>query len=140
MAGCSEMFKKALKLNPYEVEAFYNLGVVYSEMGLYNKAIQAYKQAIKLNPLEPETHYNLGLTYKNKHFYKQAIDEFKKTIELRPNDYKPYLNIGVIFLYHLKDKKKALYYLSQALKLNPQQPQAFKIRQTIMELKKRGSR
>ncbi len=135
-----QLFRKALSLDPYQFEAFYNLGMAYSEMGHDDKAIHLYRHAIELNPFDSDVHYNLGLVYKNRHFYKQAIDEFKKTIELRPNDYKPYLNIGMISLYHLKDREKALYYLSQALKLNPQQPQAFKIRQTIMELKKRGSR
>jgi len=45
--------------------AYYNLGVVYSEMGQFEAALQFYEKASELRPLYPEAHCNMGVIYKN---------------------------------------------------------------------------
>ncbi len=39
-----EAYKQAIRINPDDAEAHYNLGVAYDESGMYKEAIEAYKQ------------------------------------------------------------------------------------------------
>lgn len=46
--------------------AYYNLGVVYSEMGQYAHALSFYEKAAQLRPLYAEAHCNMGVIYKDR--------------------------------------------------------------------------
>jgi len=65
-----QLFKKAVSLNPKNANAFYNMGVLYTEPALLMRnegnlaeAEKAYLKAIKLKPDFAEAHYNLSLVY-----------------------------------------------------------------------------
>ncbi|MHA2220244.1 MAG: tetratricopeptide repeat protein [Candidatus Hodarchaeales archaeon] len=45
-----EQFKIAIKINPDYAAAHYNLGVIYQDQGLTEKANVHFKRAKKLNP------------------------------------------------------------------------------------------
>ena len=53
-------YKKALRLEPNNREAHYNLAVAYHKKGLFKEAIEEYKTVLGLYPNDPETLYNLG--------------------------------------------------------------------------------
>jgi tetratricopeptide (TPR) repeat protein len=62
-AGAKEDFHKAQKeplLAPY---AYNNLGLIYYEQGLYEKAESKFIQAIELKSDLPDAYYNLGVLY-----------------------------------------------------------------------------
>jgi len=44
-------------------EAYFGLGVVYSDLGRYTEAIEVYKQAIRINPDYADAHCNLGVVF-----------------------------------------------------------------------------
>ena len=65
-----QLLKKSVALNPKYAEAFFNLGVLYTEPALLVRnekrvyeAEKAYKQAIRIRPEYAEAHYNLALLY-----------------------------------------------------------------------------
>ena len=61
--------KEAIKTNPDDVEARYNLGVNYGRKGLFDNAIEQYNEALRINPDFAEAHYNLGLMYSKNIFF-----------------------------------------------------------------------
>jgi len=54
---------KAVKNDPHCVEAYLQLGILYSSQQNYEKAIDFYTRAIEVNPQSGEAHYRLGVAY-----------------------------------------------------------------------------
>ncbi|MDP3723228.1 MAG: tetratricopeptide repeat protein [Candidatus Omnitrophota bacterium] len=53
------------KTTKFQQETLYHeLGVAYTQLQAYTKAIEAFEKALRLNPDNPQTHYHLGLLYK----------------------------------------------------------------------------
>ena len=54
IVGIIEKLKILRKwLNPYDAEAYYNLGNAYRQQGDLNEAIESYQKAIDLDPDHP---------------------------------------------------------------------------------------
>ena len=45
-----DAYKQAIRINPDDADAHYNLGVAYGKLGKYQEAMDAFKQAIRFNP------------------------------------------------------------------------------------------
>ena len=58
-----ESYKEAIRLNPNDPDAQYNLGIIYGEMGNYPQALELFKETIRLKPDDADAHYGLGFTY-----------------------------------------------------------------------------
>jgi tetratricopeptide (TPR) repeat protein len=56
-----EELKQAIRINPDDVDAHYNLGVAYGESGMDKEEIEACKKAVRLKPDYAEAHNNLGI-------------------------------------------------------------------------------
>ncbi|MFN3533661.1 MAG: tetratricopeptide repeat protein, partial [Candidatus Brocadia sp.] len=78
-------YKKALRLEPYNREAHYNLAVAYHKKGLYKEAIEEYKTVLELYPNDHETLYNLGAIYARNNMQDAAIFAWEKAVELKPD-------------------------------------------------------
>ncbi len=124
-------YEKALQLKPNYFPAHYELGKLYSAQGKYEKAVKEFTRVIKLNSKHTGAHYNLGLSYQNLSRYNEAVDAYLTTLKLSPENAGAYKNLGIIYLYHLKDKNRALKYLNRSLELAPNQFQAERIKQII---------
>ncbi len=70
---------------PANYNAFYNLGVCYSNSGKYTEAEDAYRKAIVINPNEPVAHYQLAMALLGQSKNPEAKAEFQKYLELNPN-------------------------------------------------------
>src|SRR5215472_13383776 len=62
-AAAETGFRKVLEIEPENVSAMGNLGVVYSRTLRYARAIEIYKKALSLNPRERGILLDLGLVY-----------------------------------------------------------------------------
>lgn len=92
-----DFYQKALELNPNYTEAALNLAVTYNDMGLYDRAIEAFTQAarvVKSQTKSPDPyvrgrlaneHARLGDLYHALGMYEEALDEYRKALTLRPN-------------------------------------------------------
>jgi len=56
-------YKQWLKKNPFDPEAFLELGQSYVAKGLYKEAVEEYKQALKFYPDYPEAHLKCADAY-----------------------------------------------------------------------------
>lgn len=103
--------------DPKYAEAYYNLGIIYMENGVSEKAIEAFTQALQHQPKLIPAHNNLGLAYLQKGLTDKAIQEFRAALEIGP-DIEAYMNLaGVYTLLDLREEAMRAY--QAALKLDP---------------------
>jgi tetratricopeptide (TPR) repeat protein len=57
------LLTKAVKIDRNCIEAYLQLGILYSSQRNYEKAIGFYTKAIELDPQSGEAHYRLGVAY-----------------------------------------------------------------------------
>ncbi len=122
--------KKALELDPKNVEAVTLLSQAYDVQQDYDNAIQAYDKAKALNKKEKAFPYNLGLIYsklankegvdeKTKNEYlEKSIENFKQVISLDPDMMIPY-QLKSVAEISLKKYDDALKTIKTALKHFP---------------------
>ena len=70
----AEYYKKAVKLEPRQVQAINNLGLAYFQLHQYNEAEVCYKQAAKFNPDDPLAVERLAQIYERTGKIKKAAD------------------------------------------------------------------
>lgn len=65
----------------YLQPAYYNLGVVYSEMMQYDMALNCYEKAALERPMYAEAYCNMGVIYKNRGDLESAIACYERLLE-----------------------------------------------------------
>jgi len=114
-----QLFIRAGELDPENTEAFFQLGLLYTRLEKYDKAIAAYNQAVELNPQHPNTFYNLGYIYARTKNYGKAEEMFERTVKLSP----PFLDEALfnlaIIQQRLNKREQFLKNLQLALEANP---------------------
>jgi cytochrome c-type biogenesis protein CcmH/NrfG len=79
-------YKKALALEPKNVNVRVDMGTCYRRVGKYEEAVKEYKKALKIDPSHLNAHRNLGVVLINDlHRTAEGVKEFKKYLELAPN-------------------------------------------------------
>ncbi len=77
-ATAEKGFQAVLQLEPGNVAALGNLGVVYSQTKRYSQAIDTYKRALRAAPADKGLLTNLGLAYIKQEQYAAALPVFEK--------------------------------------------------------------
>ncbi len=99
---------------PYSYWGWYNLGLSYHELGMYEKAIDAFEFVFAINEKSDLAYCDCAESYFKLKNYKKAIEYFEKAIEFA----KPYeaihYSIGVCY-EKLKDYHKARQYYRKAV-------------------------
>ena len=105
-------YRRALQINPKNIEAQCNVGGMLEHSGEYSQAIAAYRKAIGINPSHPEAHNNLGLILRQLGQFDEAMESFKRAIQAQPAgmsfmqnfistmNYMPHMECGEIFNAH----------------------------------------
>lgn len=115
-----EKYKQALKLNPQNVWALYEMAYSYSTLGDYNKSIEACSEGIKYkSPYLPSLYVQMGTSYDNINEPQKAVSVYKKGIELYPENYLLHFNLGITYL-NSKNVKEAKNYFKKSVVLKPE--------------------
>jgi tetratricopeptide (TPR) repeat protein len=77
-----EHYNQAITIYPEHIHAINNLGVLYANIGQYEKAIKQIRKAISLGANSPENYFNLAAAYEISGDVTTAINLYHKTIEL----------------------------------------------------------
>ncbi|KAK7345311.1 hypothetical protein VNO77_15912 [Canavalia gladiata] len=80
-----QKYFEALKIDPHYAPAYYNLGVVYSEMMQYDMALAFYEKAASERPMYAEAYCNMGVIYKNRGDLEAAITCYERCLAVSPN-------------------------------------------------------
>src|SRR3989339_378716 len=104
------LWTKTIQRAPDSHRAHCNLGIVYMEHGLTEKAQMEYHIALELNPQNANIHNNLGAVYTKKGLDDKALIEYKEAINSDNSYAQPHNNLGNIYFNRgLIDKAKAEY-------------------------------
>jgi tetratricopeptide (TPR) repeat protein len=91
--GAVAMYKKVLKLDPKNAEAYNNWGTIMSEQGEYVIAIAMYRKALKFNPNYVDAYINWGTQLTSLGENEKAIIRYKKALKIDPNNIKAQRNL-----------------------------------------------
>ena len=141
-AAALRCFETALKINPekiweraikdYIVDACFNIGQVYYNLGRWNEAEKVFTKALNFRPDNPILHCELGNTLKQLNRSEEAekkLEEAEKKLEeavrLNPDDYVDKHNLGLVLL-RLGKLTKAEETFIEVTRLNPNCAEAFR--------------
>ena len=117
------LYTATLKKNPRCWMAQYNLGIVLSERGETDQAIDHYRQAIALRANYPEAQYNLGRLLVEQGRLDEAIEHYGKAVEINPADSEAQNNLGAT-LFGIGRVDDAIAHYRKALELEPNYAEA----------------
>lgn len=100
----------ALKLSNRKKSIWFNLGVAYKKLKLYEKSIMIFKYILQIEPNNIDVLNELGYVYFKIHEYNRAIEIFKKICYIDPNNRKVWKNLYRAYI------KKGEFYKASKLK------------------------
>ncbi|MCK4664805.1 MAG: tetratricopeptide repeat protein [Bacteroidales bacterium] len=109
----------AIKFNPNNLDALYNLGKSYAEISKYDSAFIYYSKSLKIDSTFAPTYYDLGVINTKLSKYDLAITNYNKAIRYKPDSIKPYNNLGVIYCHYLENPKLSEFYFLKAIDESP---------------------
>ena len=121
-------YLKTIELNPRNLDAYNNLGMVYTAKEMFDDAIACYQKALEINSGYPEIYNNLGSVFFEINEIEQSIKCYEKAIELNPNYTQAYFNIGNAYkgndnfvrkIDNPEHLDKAVSYYQKAIELMP---------------------
>jgi len=80
-----ELYKKVIKMDPQNVQALNNLGVVYMKQKVYKWAEIRLNDALKIKPDYADAHYNLACVYAKTNDTQNSIHRLKDAVKLNPD-------------------------------------------------------
>jgi tetratricopeptide (TPR) repeat protein len=118
-------FLEYLKLKPENINAYYNLGLIYGEIGEKAKAIDYYNEVLKRNPEHRNALYNSANEYIFLGLYDNAEVNYQKINMLDSEPYDSVFNLGILYLEFKKDYTKAIETFFYLMKLFPKNTENF---------------
>jgi protein O-mannosyl-transferase len=112
------LYTATLQKNPGCWMAHYNLGIVLSEQGEADQAIDHYRQAVALRPDYAEAHYNLGRLLVEHGQLADAIAHYERAAAINPADAEAQNNLGVT-LFGIGRTDDAIAHYQKALEIRP---------------------
>ena len=117
------LYTATLQKNPDCWMAHYNLGIVLSEQGEADQAIDHYRRAVALRPEYAEAHYNLGRLLVEHGQLNDAIAHYERAAAINPADAEAQNNLGVT-LFGIGRLDDAIAHYQKALEIWPQYAEA----------------
>lgn len=115
----AELEKRAAA-HPDSAPDWVNLGNIYFDAHLPDKAIQAYEHALRLAPENADVLTDLGIMYREKGEYEKAVGAFRKAIAIEPQHQNAMFNEGVVLANDLHKHADAALAWQRLLEVNPQ--------------------
>jgi tetratricopeptide (TPR) repeat protein len=121
LSKSADLYKKSLEESRdihSKVLMLFNLGVVYTELGDWNNAIEYYKDLIKLDSKYSDAYYQLGTLYEDLEKLEDACDYYKKALEINDQD-----SLSLYNLANILDKQgnieEAISIYYKIIKIDP---------------------
>src|SRR5262245_58853056 len=80
----ADEYRRALRVDPYLVEARVNLGVELARLGRWAEALHFLDDALRLAPASYEAHYNRGIVLSERGRHAEAEAAFARALALTP--------------------------------------------------------
>lgn len=126
-----ESYRKALAIQPSNLDALFAMGDLLYRRGDYIQAEEAFRKIISITPGDSYTEaalVNLGILLDEMQRYSEAISSLERVLELNPKNYNAYYNLGMVYL-HSGQGSRAIQYWQKASSLET--GKQFKARERI---------
>lgn len=121
LAQAKPILEEILKNDPTNIDALYNLGMCFTELGQPEKAIPLLERCVELKPDFDNAFVALGFAYERTNDIENAKKYFLEAIKIDPNNSYALRNLGGLF-GKSSDLEKAIYYLEKSYRINPSDP------------------
>lgn len=88
MTDATREFEKAIKENPADINAHWNLAWLYKKQNYTGLATEEFEKVIALNPRIIKARYELGNYYLGGEEYKKAKNQFQEILRIKPEEKK----------------------------------------------------
>lgn len=112
------VYKKALDLEPKNVDVLIKIGLSYRHLEEYETAIDYYDKVLEIEPDNKTALNNIGYVMEVRGEIEDAIEMYKKSLEIDPNYDIPLVNLTNIY-FDRKEYIKAITVFKDALKIDP---------------------
>ncbi|MBN2040234.1 MAG: tetratricopeptide repeat protein [Spirochaetes bacterium] len=106
-------YKRALELCPTFVEAYNNIGEIYSRIGKNELAMSTYQKALRIDR-NPRLLLNMGVEYYNHREFRTALGFFKESLVRKPDFLEGNFYTGLAS-FNLKDEQMAENYFKKVV-------------------------
>ncbi|HEY1348344.1 MAG TPA: tetratricopeptide repeat protein [Ktedonobacteraceae bacterium] len=113
-----EQFELAVKLSANSVDAYFQLGMSYFDLELYERASAAFKRAQQLSPQDAPVYFQLGRVAMEQGYNLEAEAYFLEGLKLSPNHALILAALGRLYL-KMNQTVNAINVLRQATQLEP---------------------
>jgi protein O-mannosyl-transferase len=114
----SDHYRKALEIDPDNVDAHLNLGVDLANRGQVGEAIDHYRKALEIKPDSAGLHNNLGNALIRRGKFDEAISHCRRAVEIKPDYADAHDNLGSA-LAGYGQVDDAIAHYRKALELKP---------------------
>lgn len=116
-------FRKALDLNPRNVQALVGMGASLAQLGETEEARRHLARAIALDPDQRDAHDELGNLLARQHQFAEAAECFRQALRIDPSFAVAHFRLGVVLL-DLGRLEEAEHHLAEAARLEPRDAKA----------------
>jgi len=118
MKAAAEYFDEAVRLKPDALDAYFQLGMCYRDMGLYAQASSTFKKALGLAPKDPAIYYQLGLVAVDQGYLREAEAYFLDGLRINASHALILVALGRLYT-QTKQVSSAINVLRQATQSDP---------------------
>jgi len=122
--GALRVLEEAIKINPTNEGAIYEIAYCYDQLGEFVKAIKCYSDFIDENPYSFTAWYNLGNAYSKLEDYDNAIDAYGYCIVINEEFGPVYFNLGNAYMGN-DNYQMAVESFMKCIELDGEDPMAF---------------
>ena len=113
-----DIYNRMIDLEPYSVEAWFNLGQAYLAQDKPDKAVEAFEFVTAIDDKDMAAWLQKAHAYFENENYQKAIDTYMVCLEKSENKELPLIYIGECY-EEMEDYDKAMEYYNKALEITP---------------------
>jgi len=98
VAEAAEMTRRVLLAEPKNPNALTLLGIIESQQGRFNSAIDYLNRVVALHPLSPDAHLNIGCAYHQAKNLERAEHHYRQAVKLNPKAANFRNNLGLLLV------------------------------------------
>jgi len=118
MKLAAEQFELAAAVKRDAVDAYFQLGMTYNELGLYEKATSAFTTALQYSPRDSALYYQLGQAAFNRGYSREAEGYYLEGLKLNPDHVLILIALGHLYM-STNQAQSAISVIQQATQRDP---------------------
>jgi serine/threonine protein kinase/cytochrome c-type biogenesis protein CcmH/NrfG len=118
MKFSAEHFEQAVALKPGAVDAYFQLGMTYHDLGLFDKATAAFKNALRYSPKDSAIYYQLGTVAMDQFYDREAEAYFLEGLKINPDHVLILAALGRLYI-RMNQASAAISVLRQVTQRDP---------------------